>query len=246
MIVDVLQNVFGAIGALLVAGGGGAVVTWLFIKLFAEGWLNSKFERQLQTYKHAQEREIEELRFRINSMFDRKTKLHQQEFEIVPEAWSRLVEAHAQVNAFTSFLQSYPDLSRMNPTQREEFLKESKLANWQQSELMASSDKNKYYQKAIFFHRSSECRNKCRELHVYTKSKGIFLPEDIRDAFIKLDGIIWNALIEHEINEEEEIRPRERSSMIVFDSTGKQLLDEIESLVRRRLWEDADLKSTAL
>ena len=110
MIADILQNIFGAIGALVIAGGGGEVVTIFLMKLFAEGWLNTKFEQQLQSQRHEQDRAIEELRFKINSMFDRKTKLHQREFEIVPEAWSKLVEAHAQTTAFISVLQSFPDV----------------------------------------------------------------------------------------------------------------------------------------
>jgi hypothetical protein len=239
MIADVLQNVFSTIGALLVAGGGGAVATWLFLKLFAERWLNSKFERQLQSYKHAQEREIEELRFRINSLFDRKTKLHQREFEIVPEAWGRLVEAHAHVKAFTSYMQSYPDVNRMNPAQFEEFLKDSKLATWQQTELRASGDKNKYYQKARFHQRSSECRHHCHELHVYVKRNGIFLPKELKSAFTTLDDLIFGALIEHEINEEEDMIPKVRKAVKALDDKGQQLLDELELSVRRQMWEES-------
>ena len=244
MIADILQNIFAAVGVVVFAGGGLAAITWLFFKMFAERWLDTRFERQLQIHRHAQERELEELRFRINSMFDRKTKLHQQEFEIVPEAWNRLVEAHAFVTGFISVLQSYPDVAKMNPAQLDEFLKDSKLVAWQQAELRESSDKNKYYQRSILFHRAFDCRNKCRELHTYTRAKGIFLPEDLKEAFSKLDGLIWNALVEHEVNEEHNIHPPERASKHKLDTAGKELLDETESKVRQRLWQDVDLKTT--
>lgn len=238
MIGDILQNIFGAIGALVVAGGGGAVVTIFLMKLFAEGWLNAKFEQQLQSQRHEQDRAIEELRFKINSMFDRKTKLHQREFEIVPDAWSKLVEAHAQVTGFISFLQSYPDVNRMTPAQLDGFLKGSNLESWQQDELRDSGDKNKYYQKARFFQRSSECRQHCRELHVYIKKNGIFLPKELKESFSKLDGFIYSALIEHEINQEVDVRPMVRTAKDALEGPGQQLLDDMELKVRQRLWEE--------
>jgi hypothetical protein len=52
-------------------GGGAAVIAaiagfsyWLF-KLFSEKWLSAKFHERLENYKHQQQKELEELRFKI-------------------------------------------------------------------------------------------------------------------------------------------------------------------------------------
>jgi len=42
----------------------------------------------LLAYKHEQQKELEHLKFSINAQMDRATKLHQREFEALPEAWS--------------------------------------------------------------------------------------------------------------------------------------------------------------
>jgi hypothetical protein len=71
---------------LALVGGGAAVVTstvalayWLF-KLFSEKWLTAKFDERLAAYRHQQQKELEELRFKIRSLMDRTTKLYQREF----------------------------------------------------------------------------------------------------------------------------------------------------------------------
>ena len=51
-------------------------------------WLDSKFAERLEAYKHQQQRELEQLRFQINALFDRVTKLHQREFQVLPDAYA--------------------------------------------------------------------------------------------------------------------------------------------------------------
>jgi hypothetical protein len=81
------------VGWILANAAATSAVAFGMFKLFAEKWLNSKFQRQLEEFKHAQQKEIEQLRFRINAMMDRATKLHQRAFDVLPEAWSRLNDA---------------------------------------------------------------------------------------------------------------------------------------------------------
>ena len=64
---EYLQNVFGplvtAIGTVVVAGGGVSALTYGLFRFFGERWLNAKFEERLAIYKHAQQKELEHLRF---------------------------------------------------------------------------------------------------------------------------------------------------------------------------------------
>jgi len=119
---DWMQPVFAAIGyVVMVAGGGAAVAVGLF-RAFGERWLNAIFEKQLAAYRHEQQKELEHLRYRINALMDRMTKVHQREFDVVPEAWSRLIDSYNQVTAFVASLQKYPDLDRMPQAHLDEFL----------------------------------------------------------------------------------------------------------------------------
>src|ERR1700736_1981739 len=109
-----LQVILAPIGALVAGGGILSIIVFGTFKLLGEKWLNSKFDERLAAYKHEQQKELEHLRFRINSLMDRTAKLHQREFDIVPEAWGRLVEAYSSVLWFTPPFQFSPDLAGMS------------------------------------------------------------------------------------------------------------------------------------
>jgi hypothetical protein len=185
-----LEPVLTAFGGLVATGATLSAIVFGLFRFFGERWLASKFEERLEAFRHAQQKELEQLRFRINALMDRTVKLHQKEFEVVPEAWGRLIEAYNAVKVFTSPFQSYPNVNQMNDEQLEEFLSDAPLENWQKSELRASSDKVAYYMKAVFHHRLAGCRDACRDHHVYVLKNGIFMPPEIRSKFNEIEDLI--------------------------------------------------------
>ena len=112
-VVNSLSDVFTFIGYIVVGSGiVGTPVWWLF-RTFSEKWLSAKFAERLAAYKHEQQKELEHLKFAINAQMDRATKLHQKEFDALPEAWGRLMDAHGIIMSVVSRLQSTPDLNAM-------------------------------------------------------------------------------------------------------------------------------------
>jgi hypothetical protein len=94
----------------LTALSGAVVFGALFaaLKWFGEHWINSKFSERMEAFKYAQQRELEQLKFQINASMDRAVKLHQREFETLPEAWSTLVTAFNSVKALRQPLNHTP------------------------------------------------------------------------------------------------------------------------------------------
>jgi hypothetical protein len=221
---------FGAIGV----GGIGVISYWLF-KLFSEKWLNAKFEERLASYKHEQQKELEQLRFKINALMDRTTKLHQREFEVLPEAWSKLVDANAHVYSAVAALQQYPDVDRMSDQQLDELLKKSTFTDWQKDELRRATNKSDYYIRAITFKRLFEAQNVFFEFQTYLFKNGIFIREELKVKFYTLKDIIHKALIEHEISQREKISMW--TDIKKLTSEGQQLLKSLEQDVQKRLWD---------
>jgi hypothetical protein len=75
--VNPLSNFFAAVGYIVVGAGAIGTVVWWIFRTFSEKWLNAKFEERLAAYKHEQQKELEHLKFAINTQMDRATKLHQ-------------------------------------------------------------------------------------------------------------------------------------------------------------------------
>jgi hypothetical protein len=112
--VSTLQNILAALGGLVVGGGILGTVVYTIFKILGEKWLNAKFEERLAAYKHAQQRELEELKFQINTLMDRTLKLHQREFDVLPEAWGRLNDAFKVIRPVTLGFQQSPDVNAMS------------------------------------------------------------------------------------------------------------------------------------
>jgi hypothetical protein len=225
-----------ALGAFVVVGGGAAAIAFALFRFLGEKWLSAKFNERLEAYKHAQQQELERLKLRINTLMDRTTKLHQREFEVLPEAWSKLADAQAVVVSFTSALQSYPDLNSMSTPHLEDFIASCKLSEWQKTELRESKDKSKYYIDAIYWHKLSEARNTLSTYHVYLKKNGIFIPEPLKTKFSEMDDLLFHTLIEHDLNEKNERRPREGHWQSKLQKEGLGIMNSIETEVQGRLW----------
>ena len=71
---------------------------------------------------------------------DRTVKLHQREFDVLPQVWSLFNDAYWQISSFMGF-KSYPDVNRMSDVQLEELLRNSSMAQWQKDELKQKSSR---------------------------------------------------------------------------------------------------------
>jgi len=203
---DILLNFLATIGAVVVgAGAVGAFAWWLF-RLFSEKWLNAKFEERLAAYRHEQQKELEHLKFEINAQMDRATKLHQREFEALPEAWARLMHAHGIIASLVSRHQSTPDLNSMKPDQMEDFVSNSKLVEWQRQVVRDAKDKTSAYRNQVEPFKIGRARKAGRRFYLYFRSNGIFIRDPIKQQFNKLDELLLAALAEHEMNFQHQTR----------------------------------------
>ena len=231
----VLFNFLATIGAVVVGAGAiGAFAWWLF-RLFSEKWLNAKFEERLASYKHEQQKELEHLRFTINAQMDRATKLHLKEFESLPEAWARLVEAYGIIRTIVARYQSTPDISSMNVAQLEDFLTNSKLAEWQRQAVRDASNKTDEYRSQVEPFKIARARKATRRFYVYFRKNGIFIRDPIKEQFVKLDELLLSAMSEHEMNFQH--KTREFRSIDMLGSQGETMLKNLEFEIQKRLWD---------
>ena len=128
------------LGTLLASGIVSAGALFALFKIFGEKWLDAKLEQRLAKYKHEHDQEIERLRGRINALMDRTIKLHQHEFETLPQVWSRLNDAFGLTQSLVASFQSYPDLSGISADHLDEFLNTTPLHNWEKVTRLADGD----------------------------------------------------------------------------------------------------------
>ena len=229
-----VMAVFGVVGVTVLGVAGAA---YAFFRYLGDKWLTSKFNERLESYRHEQRRELEQLRFRINTLFDRTVKLHQYEFDTLPEIWAKLNDAFVSVASFVSPLQSHADLDRMTPQHLEDFLSKSEIADWQKDEIRSSSEKTRHHMKIRFWYDLGEVNRKYNDFNDAFVSKSIFIDIQLHKLIAELRGMMFDALFERRF-EEEHPNPRlgrfEKCEALRKDGPAK--LEQIGSEVRERLW----------
>lgn len=234
---DLFTQIAAAIGAIVTIGGGLVYITYQVFKALGSKWLEQQFAKQLEAFKHEQQVQIEHLRHRINSIFDRTVRLHQAEFEVLPEAWSRLYKSFHNTRAFVAWISSEPDLDAMNAAHLDEFLASSPLMAWQREELRNAKNKTTDYSKAMYFHRLHDIRNDYYEFNRYLMTKGVFLPPEIDARFHTLSDIVWEAIIEKQAREEVKGMggPLQTDKRDRLNDEGMRLMNDLRTVVQNLL-----------
>lgn len=229
------------IGEVAAVGGTASVIAYMAFKYFGSKWLESKFAERLEAYKHKQNKELEEIRYRINAQFNRITKIHEKEIEVLPKAWELLQDALAKITYFTSPMRQYQDLDRLTDEQLEAFLERTTFADWEKNELRKKSNKLDYYQERIFYHEYGEARSASVIFHNYINHNSIFLSQDLKEKFVAIDDAMWSAVVDKEIGHHSKDHTMQRKSFSDIQDEIKPLKDDIEAIVQKRLHMDEAL-----
>ena len=219
----------------IIAGGGGAAIAYLIFTYLGKKWIDGKFSERLETFKHELNLQMEQYRFEINSLFNRITKIHEKEFDVLPTAWSKLQNAIGIVANFTSPVQMYPDLNRMNEAQIEETLAKTTLTVSQKNDIRNADDKNQMYIKTIFWYELNEARRNAGEFHNYLVYNKIFLSKDLFDSFSKVDARLSKALMEREVQERSRNHELVATDFIKAREEIQSIVETIEQQIQRRL-----------
>ena len=229
------EKPYEIIGKIVAYGGGSVAIAYGVFTFLGKKWLENIFQTRLGGFRHEKNTEIENLKYQINSLLSRVTKIHEKEFEALPEAWSKLHDALEIISWFTSPFQQYPDLNRMSDEEINHVLENCDLQDFQKEELKNKKDKTGYYKEKIFWANLNKSRNIYSEFHKYITRNRIFLSSDLRENFMKVDGILWESLIKREVGEEAKDNKMIIEAYRDIREQVQPIILEIEQQVQERL-----------
>jgi hypothetical protein len=227
-----LNDISAVIGTVLLAGGGGGAVVFYLFKLFGEKWLNTKLEERLASFRHEQQKEIEHLRFRINTLMDRTAKLHQWEFDVLPEAWGRLNDAFNTIRGLGFRLDQ--NLDGIPEEQLNEFLNKSPLTSLEQTQLKTAANKTEYYARCMDVYLLKDALAAYNSYEVYVRKNGIFIERSLLDTFHEIDKLMIEALDGQHLKVGR--LPFSREKIAAVMPKAQSLIVALEREVQRRLW----------
>jgi hypothetical protein len=220
---------------MLAYGGGSTAVAYLLFQTLGKSWIENKFAQRLDQYRHQQALELQRLRVEIDAMLSGALKLQEKEFTVLPEAWSKLDEAHNLVGSLVAPFQEYADVSRMNDMQLEEFLVGSSFTDSEKESVRSSIDKTKTYQEILFWYRLRKVKNTFADLQSYVARNGIFLSADIESKFNEIADMLWSSVVSKEVGHEAKDWKMQREGWDKIKEEAEPLYREIKGLIQSRL-----------
>ncbi|MBT4627352.1 MAG: hypothetical protein HOC63_11755 [Rhodospirillales bacterium] len=219
----------------LVAGGGGAAIAYLIFKTLGGNWIESKFAKELEEFKHKQAIEIQNLKIEIDATLNGVIKIQDKEFEVLPEAWRLLHEAVNEIKSLLSFMQMTADLDHMGFDRLEEFLAGTPLLDTQKESIRQTEQKTLKYSEEIFWHELNRVKKTCLNLSEYVAGNGIFFPPTIKEDFNSIVKALHTALVDKEIGKQMNDFKIEHESWIRIRDEIVPLYNSIEKDVHTRL-----------
>lgn len=223
------------IGEVVAYGGSATFIAYMVFKHLSNKWIENKFQEKLENYKTEQQKELEVYKHKINSLFNRVSKIHEKEFEVLPQMYSLMIEAIEKISIVTSTFKQYHNVKDMSKERLEVFLENSFLEDWQKEELKKSYDKQKYYQKASAFFDLHNSKKAIYEFHSYIERNRLFLKDDIKQKFNEIDSLIWEIYNSSDVAEEVEDNKMKVQAWRDTRDKIEPIRQEIERLVQERL-----------
>ncbi|MFA4835768.1 MAG: hypothetical protein WC749_06860 [Dehalococcoidia bacterium] len=228
------MDIWELTGQIAIFGVGATVIAYGALKWFGQKWFEHQFAQRLESFKREQSELLESYRYQINARFNRITKIHEKEFEVLPEAWHKLQDSYAYLASVASPLQQWPDLNHYSTEQMESFLKQCELLDFQMEELRKTSDKLAYYREKAYWIRLAVAREKFQEFRNFLRYNKIFLSRDLFDLFTKIESAMIKAEVELEYPDDKPWASGSKVFTTLTDTVNK-LLEQLEDAVQKRL-----------
>jgi hypothetical protein len=220
-----------------VAGAAFALFKW-----FGGKWLENKFAERLQNLKSEQDHAIRLVQSTIDREIHRAKKLYDNEFTALSESW-RMLRAAYDLSAST-IGSIVPNVALMNNEELERHLAKRGMEEWQRNELKAIQGEARQdeYWKWSEWQKAVECDQRWRECQQQIDSTSIFFPAGFPEKFRSINEMICASNVENEERIRQHKGPQYGVAFDRFESTrklrkeGKVKMDELEGMVRDRLW----------
>lgn len=145
------------------------IVSALF-RLLGKSWIENQFAKRLKEFEREQQQILEHYKYQINSLFNRITKIHEKEIEVLPSAWQKLQNAHGHLARLIQPSRIDREISQMSEQQFTEYQQEFE-----------------------------EISKNFMDFHNYLLNNSIFLSPDLYAQFKVADELFHESLVRSDI-----------------------------------------------
>ena len=231
-----MQTVLAVSGALGLTALTIVGAAYALFRFFGAKWLDSRFERSLEEFRHEKLKELESLKAEMNRRIDRSAIQNQREFEILPQLFRMLNEAHGAVAGFTSPLQQVPDVDRMSSDELEDHLSQMEFKDYEKKKIIESNPRSTSYRNVAFWKNLNQAHAPYREFNNYLITNSIFVDDDLLQQIESVRDMMSEALHEAKFEHEyDDPRPDRWKAREALRKNGRGKIDFIRNEVKAKL-----------
>lgn len=205
-------------------------------KRWVGGWIDSRFELRLERFKSEQATQLEHVRQELSNLSNRLSKIHEKEFEVLPEVWSKLHDAMARTRVLISPMRDNPDLDGMPPELLQEFIDGLGLdwTRWEKGEIAAASNKKQKYMDLRVWRELSAASEAHSLFHNYAV-RNKFLLGDLHDPIFALSTIIHQTQFRARMNADAKKQGGSPLPDLPEWKDVEPLVVKVDALIQKRL-----------
>jgi hypothetical protein len=236
-----LHSLFAVLGQVGLTAGVAAAAAWAFTVWFAQKHIEARIkaaaDQHLAKQKHEFDRTIEGLKARVGRLQDRASKLHQREYEVLPDAWGLLNKAYGIAQEATGSQAIYLGKNGGDREAIEAIIEQCDLEDWQKARLKASPHWYSDYTEMRLDKSITNARAAIIEFRNFVILNGVLIQEPLERLMLRAAGHIADAnemrwAVVEGINE-----PSDPERLKEHLQQAGGLLEEIKHTTRSMLFE---------
>ncbi len=216
---------------------------WAAAKFYVKRVVDDSFDKAMERIRHDNQLQLEVVKGRIQGEIGRATKLHAQEFETITTAYKLMVDAVSVVANACARLQRNSDISTFSNAGLEDLMVTDGLPQDVIAKVIAVSDSRKRQEAYNDYSNRKkvvDAQRSAGDYHNYLLDHGIFMENSIETVFKAISDITMDAIGERVDFYRDNILPMRTDKYEYFVKEVEVLRTQLTSLVRARLWIDAD------
>jgi len=229
------------------AGGGGALVVWLFAKGWTDKWLTHRFDRNLADIRNQHDLELERFRQSASHQLERRSRLNEAEFDLAKRLWKAIREAALQASAASMRFTENDDISARGADKAREIMARYGVRDHHIDEILShpTSEWNSMFAKALNMYDLDSANAKLREASDLLGEAEIFLPSTVTDPIDQLIKLAHGALITTKLDIRGSSTSRSFDRLEEFHTKSKPLLEDVKAAIRHHFGIETSVESKA-
>lgn len=233
------ETITQLIGNVVLYAGGSVAIAYALFVFLGKHWIDSRFAKDIEKYKSEQELELEKLKLKINTMFNKVLKTQEREYDILPTLWCKLQKLRTEVSRAVISFRELPDLDRYDEKSLEKFIEREEIPEAVAVNLRNEANKKNVYSRYLDIKQMHEAHKAFSDFHEYYEGNRIFINPELKNKFSQIDKFLWSVWVDRKMSLDE----REYTTDFLtqayqgMKNNVEPLLIEIEDLVQKHLYD---------